>query len=385
MTIVYLFDSFIRYGGIERILTDKMNYLAEHYGYRIIVLTYGQDGHEPIYQLSPRVHLMDVDAPIHRRYRYRGINRIFFCLKVYRQYTKRVKGVLKENKADILVATTHNFFILCALYQLRHLAKTVVESHIYGKWGELYKKKGLINSIYFNVKDSIFRRLVKKSDVLVTLTEGDCSLWSKVKDGVVIPNLLRYYPESVDSSLQEFKRIITVGRLDYQKGFDLLLEAWKDVYTHHQDWHLDIYGGGDDSEKEKLLQLCETYGMQQSVEFHEPDKNIYAQYMKSDMFVMSSRYEGFGLVLIEAMSCGIPCISFNCPYGPSDVIKDGEDGALVENGHIKELADKICWMIENKKQRKQMGQMARENVKRFLPEKIMPQWKQLFETLIVNK
>ena len=384
MTIVYLFDSFTRYGGIERILTDKMNYLAEHYGYHIILVTYGQEGQEPVYQLSPPVRLVDVDTPVHRRYQYGRVHRIFFCLRMYHLYTKRVKAVLEESNADILVATTHNFFILCALYQLRHLAKTVVESHIYGKWGELYKRKGLINSIYFNVKDSIFRRLVKKSDVLVTLTEGDRTLWSKVKDSVVIPNTLRYYPENIDTSLHEFKKVIAVGRLDYQKGFDLLLKSWEEVYAHHQDWHLDIYGGGDDSEKEKLLQLCETYGMQQSVEFHEPDKNIYAQYMKSDMFVMSSRYEGFGLVLIEAMSCGIPCISFDCPYGPSDVIKDGEDGALVENGNIKELADKICWMIENKRQRKQMGQMARENVKRFLPEKIMPQWKQLFETLIVK-
>ena len=107
--------------------------------------------------------------------------------------------------------------------------------------------------------------------------------------------------------------------------------------------------------------------------------------MKSDFYVMSSRWEGFGLVLLEAMSCGLPCISFNCPHGPEEIIRNGEDGLIVENGNIEQFAEKINYMIEQKNVREEMGRKARENIKRYLPENIMSQWQQLLESLTNNK
>lgn len=181
------------------------------------------------------------------------------------------------------------------------------------------------------------------------------------------------------SRQENSKRIITAGRLVEQKGYDLLLDAWSKVHQKHPEWILDIYGEGED--KTMLLEKRKNLALENSVLFHPPTLDIYQKYMDSDFYVMSSRFEGFGLVLAEAMSCGIPCVSFDCPHGPSDIIKDYEDGLLVEKENIKELADKICYLIENENVRIKMGHKARENVKRFLPENVMPQWKNLFESL----
>lgn len=384
MTIVYLFDSLICYGGIERILTDKMNYLAEHYDYNIIIVTYCQGSNNTVYDLSPKVKLIDVNVPIQTRYKYHHYKRVLFCLKMYNQYYSKVRNILKENNVDVLVATTQNFFILSVVYRLRKIVKTVIESHIYSNWGHLYKKKGIARSIYYFFKLKLFKLYVRKSTIIVSLTERDKNIWKDAKGCIVIPNMLRLYPKENNKEGYEYKRIISVGRIDFQKGFDLLLEAWRIVTKKHPVWHLDIFGDGDSNEKEKLEQLCEDYKLQDALAFHKPTNNIYNQYMTSDFCVMSSRYEGFGMVLIEAMSCGIPCISFDCPYGPSEVIKDNEDGFLVPSGDTKALAEKICFLIENKDIRNILGKNARKDVKRFLPQRIMPLWKRLFEHLVVS-
>lgn len=159
----------------------------------------------------------------------------------------------------------------------------------------------------------------------------------------------------------------------------MLIPAWSIVAQRHPDWKLHIYGEGD--LKEKFTKLIDELQLNNNCLLHHTVSNIADKYCMSSIFVLSSRYEGFGLVLEEAMSCGIPCVSFDCPHGPSDIIKDYEDGLLVEKENIKELADKICYLIENENVRIKMGHKARENVKRFLPENVMPQWKNLFESL----
>ena len=172
-----------------------------------------------------------------------------------------------------------------------------------------------------------------------------------------------------------------MGRYTYQKGIDLLITAWKQVYEKHPDWELHIYGGGNNADYQ---QLADDLGMAQTVICHEAVNNIDEKYHDSSIFILSSRYEGLPLVLMEAMAVGLSSVAFTCPCGPKDIIRNGEDGILCENGNILQLSQSICKLIEKEDLRKDMGQKAANNIKRYTVDNVMEQWVQLFNNLLLS-
>lgn len=233
--------------------------------------------------------------------------------------------------------------------------------------------KNLLSRLWMKQLD----RQLKKLSKFIILTEEDRKNFSYYLDNTtVIYNPLPFYPEQTsDCTAQE---VIAVGRYTQQKGFDLLIEAWRIVAEKHPDWNLRIYGGGDRTE---FLALKDKYHLK-TLYLEEQTQNIIQKYCESSIFVLSSRYEGFGMVITEAMSCGVPPVSFTCPCGPRDIIHNNEDGLLVENGDIEQLAEKICYLIENDTIRKEMGRMAKINSKRFKIENISKEWEALFNHLL---
>ena len=172
-------------------------------------------------------------------------------------------------------------------------------------------------------------------------------------------------------------QVIAAGRYAPQKGFDLLIEAWDIVHRKHSSWVLRIYGDG--SLRDSFQQRIDELGMTDTCILEPTVPNIADKYCESSVFVLSSRFEGFGMVITEAMACGVPPVSFACPCGPRDIIDVGKDGLLAENGNIGQLAEKISYLIEHEDIRKEMGRQAKINAERFMMRNIAEQWKRLFE------
>ena len=208
----------------------------------------------------------------------------------------------------------------------------------------------------------------------VVLSNEDAAEWTELDNVKVIHNPLPFLPDQQSDGTQ--KQVIAVGRYMPQKGFDRLVSAWRIVSRKHPDWTLSIYGDGM---REQLQRQVDEEGVASSCLLKHTVQNIVDKYCESSVFVLSSRYEGFGMVIIEAMACGVPPVSFTCPCGPRDIIADGRDGLLVENGDIEGLAEKICYLIEHEDLRRKMGRQARVDVERFRIEHIAEQWKELFE------
>ena len=220
-------------------------------------------------------------------------------------------------------------------------------------------------------------RELKKLKRFIVLSEEDKKKWTELDNVSVIYNPLSFFPKKVSTCKN--KKVIAVGRYTPQKGFDLLIDSWKIVSEKYPDWSLSIYGDGM---REELQAQIDNLHLNNNCKLEHTVSNITDKYLESSIFVLSSRYEGFGMVIIEAMACGLPSIAFTCPCGPKDIIKNGTDGILVENGNIEKVAKKICYLIEHEEKRIEMGKNARRNVERFKMENIGMQWEKLFDDVL---
>ena len=217
--------------------------------------------------------------------------------------------------------------------------------------------------------------------MIIGITQADASEWEKLNPHVqVIPNVVHLNNTGRNCNCCS-KSAIFVGRYSYQKDIPSRLRIWKLVNQRHPDWQLHIFGGYG-SEKEILQSKIREMDM--NVVVHEPTSTIFEEYNKSSMLLMTSCYETFGLVLPEAMSCGLPVVAFDCPYGPAEIISDGVDGFLIKNRSIENYVDKVCLLRENEEQRREMGQKGILSAQRYNANRVMPQWKVLFEQLCVN-
>jgi Glycosyltransferase len=380
MKILYIINEMTTLAGTERILTCKMNYLSEKSEHSVFLLTYEQPNQALSFQLNKKITYCPINAPIPQR---EGLT-LFGWIKAYFTARKVFKHqfykLLKDKCPDIVICTGYAFPILDIIIDTSRQinAKIIVESHVKGDTVSM--RKYIFNhtlAFLFSFWDYYILRRIKKADCVVTLTQEDKEFWKPYAKRIeVIPNILTITPKKVND--YRTKRIIAAGRYVHQKGFDLLLEAWHLIHKNVNDWHLYIYG---DESRMPYQRIVDKYGMNENTHLMGATKDIAEEFSKSSIFVLSSRFEGFGLVLVEAMSCGLPCISFDCPYGPRDIITDREDGFLVENGNVEALSKAIEQLIADEKLRQSMGEKAIINVSRYDSSNIMNRWVDLFSNL----
>lgn len=375
MRIVYVYDAIARIGGVERILVDKMNYLAEVYGYEIYLITAAQGLHPFSFPLSDKVKHVDIDARFHVQYKYKYPKRLWVKWKMDRDFKHRLQKQIAFIDPDIIIGTT--YYKADVICRLKCRAQKIIESHCAKAYTG--QNDGVKRNIFLQWMHTLqlaqYNQIVeRKSDAIVALTNDDAIEWNKSKKVVVIPNMISQLPKT--KSPCEAHRVISVGRLIFQKGYDLLIESWKTIHEKHPDWKLDIFGEGP--LREKLQEQISQSHLEKVVVLHPSTNRITEEYLQSSIYVMSSRFEGFGLVLIEAMACGLPCVSFNCPYGPETIITHEKNGILVPDGDIKQLSDAICHLMDHDDIRQNYSIEAKQSVKRFSPRHIMIMWKQLF-------
>ena len=380
MKIAYILSSFFAKAGTERILSDKMNYLANRYGYDITFITYEQGNHPMAFSLDKRIRVIDLNTRFFPLYKLNPVRRVIAKSFQKRKLKSKLHDVLSVVNPDFVVLTTYDFDKFGSILTLPY--RFVIESHIcISDVRQEFRQHNVILKLFGKYLDSIHFKTMNKADALVSLTSADKTNWEKhVNIPIfVIPNLVTVYPNDISCYSERSNRIICVGRLTRQKGFDYLIKAWALIANKYPGWKIDIFGSGD--LEDFLIQMIDNYNLKESITINKPTSNIFEEYDRSSIYVLSSRYEGFCLVLLEAMSFGIPCISFNCPHGPSDMITNGEEGILVPVGDINKLAESIEWMITHKEERERMSQNSREKVKYYLAENIMPQWVELFNKI----
>lgn len=377
MKVVYAVEAVNLSGGYDRVIIEKANYLAEH-GFDVIITVASHALAEPCYEISEKVRLVDFGIDFHQQYGHHLFYRAFIYFVMMRRYRRALKELLLFERPDIVITTLGREIDF--ITKIHDGSVKIGESHIaknYVRNLHLMEQNGIAQRMIAMLWRRKMDKLVGQLDALVLLTQHDADSWSGLTRTVVIPNSLPFFPEKPSTCNQ--KQVIFVGRLNEQKGLEYLVKTWEHVHQKHKDWILQIYGDGD--QRDLLHRLIREAKMEDTVILNQPTRQIMDRYLESSIFLLTSRFEGFGMVLIEAMACGVPVVSFDCPWGPADIIKNGEDGFLVGYLNTIEAAEKVVQLIESPELRKKMGIRARENVQRYSRNTVMKQWIDLFYSL----
>ena len=378
--IVYCTPALYSAGGTERVVSLKANYFADVLGYDVtIIVTEGKNSNS-FFHLSDKVEVINLGLNYEEIWNVSFIEKVFLYLKKQRNYKKLLKSELMRIRPDITITTLRreiNFII-----EINDGSRKIGEQHLsrsnYRKTDPRFTN--ICEKIFFGWWKNEVVSSIMKLDKLVVLTPDAASEWPEVKNIMMIPDPL---PIKVDRcSTTSYKRVITIGRYSFEKGYDLLLKVWSIVEKKLSDWQLDIFAMGDPTPYVKMMDDLSID--KKRCHLNSSVVDVEDEYMKSSILVQPSRTEGFGLVIVEAMSCGLPVVSFDCENGPRSIITNGEDGFLIPPFDVEMFANSLMRLMSDDDLRESMGEKGKQNSQRYDIDIVGQQWKQLFDELMQN-
>ena len=381
MNLLYCIPHLYNSGGMERVLTQKVNWLAAHTDYTITIVTT-----EPTptgtpkcyFPLSEKVQVVELNIDFNADYTKPLLPKYCAHMRRMRAYKRALTEYIVQHGIELCISLGGKEIAF-----LRHLpCRTIAEMHFaMDQRRQLIEAnhKSLFWSLVGEVRTRQLVQAVKPLERLVVLTDADKAAWEKAgcTNVTVIPNPCAINSRKSKVESRKTKTVLAVGRLHEQKGFDLLLQAWKPIEKTYSDWSLRIVGEGP--KRAELEAQIESQSLKRVV-LAGATNNVLDEYEAASIFVLSSRYEGLPLALIEAMWCGLPCIAFDCPQGPAELLAE-DRGWLVPDGDIAELTAQIAYALSHPEEALKCAQKAQIFAQTTYSEAaIMPQWVQLIES-----
>lgn len=370
MKIVFNTDQIFLHGGIEKVMATKANYFANQKDVEVYIVTTEQGKNAPCYPLDKKIKLIDLGINYERSKSYFSNENL---LKAKLHFTRQ-KKLFTDLQPDIIISPNYNFDHYWLPF-IKNKAKLIKERHG-SRFFETQQRKNA--SVFSKLKFLLNDYIDGLYDKIVVLNPDE-KYYLQSNNVVVIPNPTEL--SSLRADLKK-KKVIAAGRISPVKAFDQLIEVWSLLYQDFTDWQLHFYGQDYLDTQQKLEQLVQKHHLESVIKFKGSVNNLPETMTDYSIYAMTSETECFPMVLLEALSVGLPVISYDCPNGPRNILINGEDSILVPDKNIPIFATQLKELMQNENLRQEMGTKGLINVQRFGTEKVMQQWIDLFKSLI---
>lgn len=362
MRLLYLVPSVNQAGGVAKVLATKTDYFIQNFGYEVHIMTQNKGYETPFFEFNAQIVWHDIERKGH------------FLSAIY-TYKKQLQTIISQVQPDSIIVADNGLKGYLVPSLIGKNLPLVFESHGSKYVNERPFTFPFLSRLWFRIGVFLKEWGAKTFDAFVVLNKESAQEWNS-KNSMIIANPLSF--KSDVAAPLDAKKVLAVSRNSYEKGLDRVLEIWSLLIQKHPDWELDIYGTL--SPEKNLIPLANALGIGSSVRFYPPVSEVATLYANASVLVMTSRSEGLGLVLLEAMAFGLPCVAYDCPVGPRSIITDGVNGFLVEDGNVDAFVERLVLLFEDEKLRKSMGENAQKSMASYELNAIMNQWKALFDS-----